>query len=138
MKPKVTLLLAVLVLASASAGAFENRIQGVPWDAVNWEKLCKNIKPLAYRSSSGQVCPKVHPADPVWRKWHDITGRNKPEPKWRCDAIAKKYERAAKKVSRCRALFATALDERAAHPEDFDESVKVWRARYFGPWLTGN
>lgn len=138
MKSKATLLLAVLVLASASAGAAGNQVQGVPWDAVNWEKLCKNIKPLAYRSSSGQVCPKVHPADPVWRKWHDITGRNKPEPKWRCDSRARKHERATKKITTCKHVFATALNERARHPEDFSESFKVWRARYFGPWLTGD
>ena len=57
-----------LLLAATTAGAGQRMHYGVPWDAVDWEKLCKNVKPLKYTSSTGQVCPKVHPADSAWRK----------------------------------------------------------------------
>ena len=122
-----------LALAATTAGAGQRMVEGVPWDAVDWEKLCKNVKPLKYTSSNGQVCPKVHPADSVWRK-----RKNKPEPKWNCKALAKNYERSVKKVGGCKTSFGAALEIRAIKPEDFDEPFKVWRARYFGPWIQGD
>ena len=127
-----------LALAATTAGAGQRMHHGVPWDAVDWEKLCKNVKPLKYTSSTGQVCPKVHPADSVWRKWHDSTGRNKPELKWNCEAMANKYERLLKNVGGCKSGFGFALKQRARYPEEFDEPFKVWRARYFGPWIQGD
>ena len=122
-----------LALAATTAGAGQRMHYGVPWDAVDWEKLCKNVKPLKYTSSNGQVCPKVHPADSVWRK-----RKNKPEPKWNCKALAKRYERSVKKVGGCKTSFGATLEIRANNPEDFDEPFKVWRARYFGPWIQGD
>ncbi|MGB5830896.1 MAG: hypothetical protein WBG92_02760 [Thiohalocapsa sp.] len=127
-----------LLLAATTAGAGQRMVEGVPWDAVDWETLCKNVKPLKYTSSTGQVCPKVHPADSVWRKWHDSTGRGKPERKHNCEALAERYERRIKKVGGCKTAFASALRFRASKPEDFDEPLKVWRARYFGPWIQGD
>ncbi len=135
---RTTLLLASLLLAASTAGASQRMHYGVPWDAVDWEKLCKSIKPLTYTSSTGQVCRKVHPADPVWRKWHDMTGRGKPELKWNCEAKAKKYERLRKNVGGCKTGFGAALEARATDPEDYDEPFKAWRARYFGPWIQGD
>lgn len=133
-----TRLLAVLLLVSTTASAAGRQVQGVPWDVVDWETLCKNVKPLAYHNSNGQVCPKVHPAARIWRKWHDVTGREKPEPKWKCETYKKEYERATKKTGACKHMFGIALKVRAMYPEDFDEPLKVWRSRYFGPWLTGD
>ena len=127
-----------LLLAATTAGAGQRMVEGVPWDAVDWEKLCKNVKPLKYTSSTGQVCPQVHPADPVWSKWHDMTGRNKPEPKWRCEAKANRYERLRKNVGGCKSVFAAALRGRARDADAFEEPFKVWRARYFGPWIQGD
>ena len=120
-----------LALAATTAGAGQRMHHGVPWDAVDWEKLCKNVKPLEYTSSTGQVCPKVHPADSAWRK-------RTPAPKWNCEALARSYERATKKVGGCKTVFGAALTFRASKPEDFDEPLKVWRARYFGPWIQGD
>jgi len=120
-----------LALAATTAGAGQRMVEGVPWDAVDWEKLCKNVKALKYTSSTGKVCPKVHPADSAWRK-------RAREPKWRCEALAERYERRIKKVGGCKTAFGSALTFRASKPEDFDEPFKVWRARYFGPWIQGD
>ena len=122
-----------LALAATTASAGGRMHHGVPWDAVDWEKLCKNVKPLKYTSSNGQVCPKVHPADSAWRKPKNKTGRNR-----NCEALAERYERATKKVGGCKTVFGAALTFRASKPEDFDEPFKVWRARYFGPWIQGD
>ncbi len=46
-----------LALAATTASAGQRMHHGVPWDAVDWEKLCKNVKPLKYTSSNGRVCP---------------------------------------------------------------------------------
>jgi len=132
------LLLSLLVVMASAADARQRMVEGVPWDAVEWETLCKNVKPLQYKSSTGQVCPKVHPADMVWRKWHDMTGRGKPEPKWNCDAKAQKYERLKKNIGGCKSVFAASLRGRARDKDAYNEPFKVWRARYFGPWIQGD
>ena len=131
-------LVIVLMLTASVAGAGQRMHYGVPWDAVDWETLCKNVKPVKYTSSIGQVCNKVHPADPVWRKWHDVIVSGKPEPKWRCEAKAKKYERLRKNIGGCKSVFGAALSSRARHPEDYEVPFKVWRARYFGTWIQGD
>jgi len=132
------LLLSLLVVMASAADARQRMVEGVPWDAVDWETLCKSVKPLKYTSSTGQVCPKVHPADMVWRKWHDMTGRGKPEPKWNCTAKASTYEHVRKNIGGCKSLFAASLRGRARTPEAYDVSFKAWRARYFGPWIQGD
>jgi hypothetical protein len=131
-------LVIVLILIATAADARQRMVEGVPWNAVDWETLCKSVKPLAYTSSNGQVCPKVHPADPVWKKWEYGLYPDDPEPKWRCDALAKAYERWRTKIAGCKSAFAAALEDRAADPEAYDQPFKVWRARYFGPWIQGD
>jgi hypothetical protein len=113
-------------------------VEGVPWDAVDWEELCKNIQPLVYTSSTAQVCRKVHPADTVWKKWEYGLFPDKPEPKWRCDALAKSYESKVRNIGGCKSAFGAALTARAREPDAFAEPFKVWRARYFGPWIQGD
>jgi hypothetical protein len=131
-------LVIVLMLIASTADARQRMVEGVPWDAVDWERLCKSVKPLKYTSSRGQVCPKVHPADPVWKKWKYGMYPDKPEPKWRCEALAKAYERNRTNIGGCKSVFAASLRGRARTPEAYDVSFKVWRARYFGPWIQGD
>lgn len=120
-----------LLLTVSVVSAGQRMVEGVPWDAVDWETLCKNVKPLTYKNPNGQVCPKVHPADSAWRK-------RKPERKWRCEALAKSYEQKTKTVGACRSAFAASLRGRARDAHAYDEPFKVWRARYFGPWIQGD
>jgi hypothetical protein len=125
----------LLLAAGAGHAEYRNMHIGVPWDEVDWEELCKGVKPLKYTSSTGQVCPKVHPADSIWKKWHDPTGRGKPEPPWKCESMARRYDANVRTVGKCKHSFGNALEARALSPQDFDEPLEVWRARYFGPWL---
>ena len=135
---RTALIAASLLVAASTAEAGQRMVEGVPWNAVDWEDLCTNVKPLRYTSSTGQVCPKVHPADTVWKRWHDITGRGKPEPKWHCNLKSDKYERLKTNIGGCKSVFGIALEARATDPDDYDEPFKVWRARYFGPWIQGD
>ncbi len=135
---KRTALLVTLLLAAGAANANQRQVAGVPWDAVDWEKLCKNVKPLVYTSSNGQVCPKVHPTATQWSKWHDITGSGRPEPKWHCSILARQYEHRVKSVGKCKSGFGFALRDRVSDPEAYEEPLTIWRARYFGPWIPGN
>jgi len=127
-----------LALSAGTAGAGQRMVEGVPWDAVDWETLCKNVKPLVYTSSTGQVCRKVHPADSVWKKWEYGPFPDKPEPKINCKAVAESYVRKLRNVAVCKLGFGAALSSRARDPQAYDEPFKVWRARYFSPWVQGD
>ncbi len=90
-----------LALAPSLTGARE--LHGVRWDAVDWERLCASVQPLEYRTEQGHVCPKVHPTASQWEQWHDMTGRNKPEPDWDCEQLAQHFDNYARGPGICEA-----------------------------------
>ena len=124
-----------LVLGPTLTGARE--LHGVRWDAVDWEQVCTSVQPLEYRTEQGHVCPKVHPTASQWEQWHDMTGRNKPEPDWDCDQLAQHFDNYARGPGICEAAFRSALKRRSRYPERYNESFEDWRTRYFEPWLVG-
>jgi hypothetical protein len=130
--------LAIGLLLTTSAVFAENTVEGVLWDKVPWESFCKDVKPLPYTSSRGQVCPKVHPADMVWQNWKYGPFSDEPEPKWNCEAKARAYERKRTNIPACKSIFGASLSARAREPEAFAVSFTAWRKEYFGKWLTGD
>ena len=110
---------------------------GVNWNAVDWKQLCAAVKPLEYRTEQGHVCTRVHPTASQWEKWHDMTGRNKPEPDWDCSQLAQHFDTYATNPGVCEAAFRKSLSRRARYQERYTEPLEAWRRRYFGPWLVG-
>ena len=124
-----------LVLGPTLTGARE--LHGVRWDAVDWDGLCASMQPLEYSTEQGHLCHKVHPTASQWEKWHDMTGRNKPEPDWDCDQLAQHFDNYARGPGICAAAFRSSLMRRALYPARYNEPLEDWRASYFGPWLIG-
>jgi hypothetical protein len=142
-------LIAAAALALAPAWAAAEIVQGVDFGAVPWQEFCPSVEPVPLKTGAGD-CPVSHPASLRHAHWKDPAGMGLPEPAPRCKPEASTYERATspslgrsvhdpdpKAWGFCSSLWRRSLNLRAKEPERFDEPLRVWRARYFGPWVVG-
>jgi len=146
MTTKKLYLAALLISAAAPLAAAPKIIGGVDLNAVDWERLCPNVKPVSI-TRAGATCTTVHPASDLLQRYYDISGRRPEASPIDCDIAAREYHDAitpqpdGEKWGRCKAIFGHALVMRGPGAPALikydDMPFSQWRSTYLGAWTVG-